>query len=137
MPYALFTSIVVANPSRMSHRRIKETIGLRHDDFDRVAPIVADIKAMLRAHPAMDADTTLIVNFSQFGPSSLDLMVYCFTRTTVWVAYHEVKQDVLLQIGQIIAGHGAEIAFATQTLHLAGAGQPDVDQPAAAAPVSA
>jgi MscS family membrane protein len=118
VPNAVFTSIVVENPSRMSHRRLKEVIGLRYDDFDRVAPIVADIKGMLQQHPQIDTKQTLIVNFNQFGASSLDLLVYAFTRTVVWTEYHEVKQDVLLQIGRIIARHGAEIAFPTQTLHL-------------------
>ncbi|WP_372660547.1 mechanosensitive ion channel family protein [Hydrogenophaga sp.] len=125
VPNAVFTSIVVENPSRMSHRRLKETIGLRYDDFAVVAPIVADIKAMLKAHEGMDASQTLIVNFNGFGPSSLDLMIYAFTKTTVWVAYHEVKQDVLLKIGEIIAQHGAEIAFPTQTLHLQNAAEPE------------
>ncbi|MDP1532799.1 MAG: mechanosensitive ion channel family protein, partial [Rubrivivax sp.] len=129
VPNAVFTSIVVENPSRMSHRRIKETIGLRYDDFAVVAPVVADIKAMLQAHPAIDAAQTLIVNFNQFGASSLDLMIYTFTKTRVWTEYHEVKQDVLLQIGEIIARHGAEIAFPTRTLHL--------QQPGAEPPLSA
>jgi len=120
VPNSVFTTIVVENPSRMSHRRIKETIGLRYDDFAVVAPVVADIKAMLRQHPGIDQTQTLIVNFNQFGASSLDLLVYTFTRTIVWTEYHEVKQDVLLKIGEIIARHGAEIAFPTQTLHLRG-----------------
>ena len=122
VPNAVFTSIVVENPSRMSHRRIKETIGLRYDDFAVVAPIVDEIRAMLQAHEGIDATQTLIVNFNQFGASSLDIMVYTFTKTTVWVEYHHVKQDVLLKIGEIIERHGAQIAFPTQTLHLAGSG---------------
>ena len=116
VPNAVFTNIVVENPSRMSHRRIKETIGLRYDDFAQVAPITADIKAMLVDHPEIDEKQTLIVNFVQFGASSLDIMVYCFAHTKVWIKYQEVKQDVLLKIGEIIARHGAEIAFPTQTL---------------------
>jgi MscS family membrane protein len=120
VPNSVFTTIVVENPSRMSHRRIKETIGLRYDDFAVVAPIVADIRTMLREHAGIDSAQTLIVNFYQFGASSLDLLIYTFTKTTVWVEYHEVKQDVLLRIGEIIAGHGAEIAFPTQTLHVQG-----------------
>jgi MscS family membrane protein len=118
VPNAVFTSIVVENPSRMSHRRIKEVIGLRYDDFALVAPIVTDIKAMLQQHPQIDSTQTLIVNFYQFGASSLDLLIYTFTHTIVWTEYHEVKQDVLLQIGQIIDRHGAQIAFPTQTLQL-------------------
>lgn len=118
VPNSVFTTIVVENPSRMSHRRIKETIGVRYDDFAKVKAIVADIKAMLREHPGIDQTQTLIVNFNQFGASSLDLLVYTFTKTIVWVEYHEVKQDVLLKIGEIIERHGAEIAFPTRTLHV-------------------
>jgi MscS family membrane protein len=118
VPNAVFTSIVVENPSRMSHRRIRETLGLRYDDFAVVAPIVADIKEMLRAHEGIDATQTLIVNFNQFGASSLDILIYTFTRTIVWVEYHAVKQDVLLKIGEIVARHGAEIAFPTHTVHV-------------------
>ena len=124
VPNAVFTSIVVENPSRMSHRRIQETIGLRYDDFALVPAVVADIRAMLEQHPEIDTTQTLIVNFNAFAGSSLDLMVYAFTRTTVWVKYHEVKQDVLLRIGRIIERHGAQIAFPTRTLHLHGDGAP-------------
>jgi len=119
VPNAVFTTIVVENPSRMSHRRIKEVIGVRYDDFDVVAPICDDIRRMLQAHEGIDATQTLIVNFTVFGATSLDLMVYTFTKTSVWVEYHHVKQDVLLKIGAIIARHGAEFAFPTQTLHVA------------------
>jgi MscS family membrane protein len=118
VPNSVFTTIVVENPSRMSHRRIKEIIGLRYDDFAVVGPVVADIKAMLQRHPGIDSTQTLIVNFNQFGASSLDILIYTFTRTTVWIEYHQVKQDVLLKIGEIIGAHGAEIAFPTQTLHV-------------------
>lgn len=138
VPNAVFTSIVVENPSRMSHRRIKETIGVRYDDFAAVKAIVDDIRAMLQTHEDIDTTQTLIVNFNLFGASSLDIMVYTFTKTTVWVEYHHVKQDVLLKIGEIVERHGAEIAFPTQTLHLqqapVDAGEPDGVSRAASRP---
>ena len=119
VPNAVFTSIVVENPSRMSHRRIKETIGLRYDDFSMVKPVADEIRAMLLGHPDIDSSQTLIVNFNAYASSSLDLMVYTFTKTTNWMAFQHIKQDVLLQIGQIIEKHGAQIAFPTRTLHMA------------------
>lgn len=118
VPNSVFTQITVENPSRMTNRRIYETVGVRYDDIDRVADIVADIKAMLRTHPEIDQEQTMIVNFNQFAASSLDIMVYTFTRTTAWAAFHEIKQDVMLKIAEIIARHGAEIAFPTRTVHL-------------------
>ena len=58
------------------------------------------------------------MNFNKFAASSLDFFVYCFTRTTEWIRYHEVKQDVMLKIIGIIEKHGAECAFPTSTVHI-------------------
>jgi MscS family membrane protein len=118
VPNSIFTQISVENPSRMHNRRIYETIGLRYDDAAKVGEIVAAVKQMLADHPEIDPGRTLIVNFNTFGPSSLDFFVYAFTRTTDWVTYHRIKQDVLLQILAIIHAHGADVAFPTQTLQV-------------------
>lgn len=118
VPNALFTTLTVENPSRMLNRRIYETVGVRYQDVGVLAQIIADVEAMLEAHEDIDHGRTLMVNFVSFGPSSLDFMVYTFTRTVVWSEYHAVKQDVLFRIAEIIDGHGAEIAFPTRTVHL-------------------
>ena len=118
IPNSVFANIAVENPSRMSHRRIYETIGIRYDDADKMAKIVTDVKNMLLNHPDIDTSQTLMVNFNAYSPSSLDFFIYTFTKTTVWTEYHEVKQDVLLKINAIIASHNAEIAFPTSTIHV-------------------
>ena len=118
IPNATFLSIAVENPSRMSHRRIYESIGVRYDDADQIQVVVERVKKMLEQHPDIDSSQTLMVNFNQFGPSSLDFFIYCFTNTTVWTEYHVVKEDVLLKAYNLITELGAEVAFPTQTLHL-------------------
>lgn len=118
VPNSVFSTITIENPSRMTNRRIKETIGIRYADFGAMEKITHEVKSMLQAHPEIDSSLTLMVNFDSYGDSSLDFFVYTFTKTTVWERYHEVKQDVLLKIGQIIEQHGAEIAFPTRTLHI-------------------
>ena len=100
----------------MRNRRINETIGVRYDDVDLLPDIIADVEAMLKSHPAIDTSRTLMVNFVEFGASSLDFFIYTFTKTTVWTEFHQIKQEILFKISDIIAGHGAEIAFPTQTL---------------------
>ncbi|MDW6094649.1 mechanosensitive ion channel family protein [Vibrio rhizosphaerae] len=118
VPNSVFSSIVVENPSRMLNRRIYEVIGLRYGDSEKVAAIVADVREMLEGHTDIDATQTLIVNFDSFGASSLDFFIYTFTKTVNWMRYHEVKQDVLLKVMDIIHHHGADIAYPTQTLKL-------------------
>lgn len=117
VPNGTFATISLENPSRMSHRRIHEVIGIRYEDANLMEAIVGDVKAMLIADDEIDTDQTTIVNFNKFNASSLDFFVYAFTKTTNWIHYHQVKQQVLLKVYEIISKHGAEIAFPTQTLH--------------------
>ena len=124
VPNATFATLTVENPSRMLNRRIYETIGLRYDDIAVMPAVVADVEEMLRSHPDIERDATLMVNFVTFGPSSLDFFVYAFTKTTVWENFHAIKQDVLFKIAEIIERYGAEIAYPTRTLQLAPPSEP-------------
>ena len=119
IPNSAFASISVENPSRMTNRRIYETVGIRYDDIACMQPIVDQVITMLREHAEIDSDQVLIVNFDKFAPSSLDFFIYTYTKTTEWVKFHEVKQDVLLKVAAIVEANNAEIAFPTSTVHLA------------------
>jgi len=118
VPNSLFTHIVVENPSRMSNRRIKENFGLRYKDITQIDNIIKAVRAMLEKHPDIDQNQTLIVNFDLFNNSSLDFFIYTFTKTTNWILFHEVKQDVMLKVADIVIEHGAEFAFPTRQLHI-------------------
>lgn len=118
VPNAVFTTVAVENPSRMHNRRIYETIGIRYDDATRMGAIVREVRTMLENHPEIDTGQTLIVNFNEFAASSLNFFIYTFTKTTEWVKYHAIKEDVLLKVIDIISAHGAECAFPTTTVHV-------------------
>lgn len=118
VPNATFSQISVENPSRMFNRRIYETVGIRYQDADKMEPIVEQVRTMLENHEAIEPSRTLIVNFVSFGPSSLDFFVYTFTKTTVWVEFHKIKQDILLRILEIVHANGADIAFPTRTVQV-------------------
>jgi len=116
VPNSVFAKLALENPSRMTNRRIYETIGIRYKDAAKIDQIVQDVHAMLRAHEEIDQDQTLIVNFNGYGKSSLDFFVYTFTKTTNWVKFHEIKQDVMLRIIRIVHEHQADFAFPTTTV---------------------
>ena len=102
----------------MACRRIYETVGVRYDDLAKVNVIVNAVREMLNTHPEIDTERVLIVNLNEFSESSVDIMIYTYTKTTEWVAFHHVKQDVMLKVADIIAQSGGEIAFPTTTVHL-------------------
>lgn len=116
IPNSVFNKLALENPARMTNRRIKETIGIRYKDADKMEAIVKEVKQMLQTHPDIDTNMILMVNFNTFAGSSLEFFIYTFTKTTKWVLFHEIKQDVLLRIVEIVHRHGADFAFPTTTL---------------------
>ena len=118
VPNGVFTSLVIENPSRMTNRRINETVGIRYSDAEKMGAITDAVRDYLRSSSDIDQQQTIIVNFNAFGPSSLDFFFYCLTTTTNWVEFHRVKNAVMLKVLQIIEEHGAEVAFPTRTLEI-------------------
>ena len=114
IPNSVFMNIIVENPSRMTHRRIREVIGLRYKDLPKMLSIVEDVKTMISNHSDIDHNQTTIVNFDSYNDSSIDFFIITYANTTEWVKYHEIKQDVLIKIGKIIENNNAEIAFPTR-----------------------
>jgi MscS family membrane protein len=118
IPNSIFASIPIETPSRMTNRRIKEVVGIRYDDIAQIPVIVAEVEAMLKAHEGIDQSESLRVYFNYFNASSLDFNIYAFTNTTSKDIYQKIKQEILLNVADIIAQHKAEIAYPTQTLHI-------------------
>lgn len=118
IPNSVFSSISVENPGRMTNRRIKTEIGLRYEDSDKIGAIVDDIRTMLQQDPNIDTSQTLLVYFDAFADSSLNIMVYCFTKTTVWAEWLAAQQAVYLKIIEIVKRHDADFAFPSQTLYV-------------------
>ncbi len=119
VPNSVFSSIIVENPSRMRNRRISTTMGVRYDDAAKIPVLLQAVRAMLQSHPEIDTSQTLIVNVVELAASSINFMVYAFTKTIHWAKFQEVQQDVLLNILAIIEQHGAVCPFPTSTVYLA------------------
>jgi len=128
VPNSMFNTAPMVNASRMTNRRIYQFIGLRYSDFSRIAQILIDIRLMLKAHDAIDQDMLTLINIVNgstnmgsstegfFGNSSINFMIYTFTKTTNWVEFQNIQDDVMIKVGQIILDNGAEVAFTTTTL---------------------
>lgn len=118
IPNSIFASIAVENVTRMSNRRIKEVVGLRYQDAERLPALIADLRAYLASHPDIVADQTQGVWFHRFGESSLDLLIDAHTRAIELVEFYRIKENVLFGVQQIIIQHGADFAFPSRTLYV-------------------
>lgn len=130
VPNSMFTTESINNWSRMRKRRIKLTLGITYDaKADQMNEAVEAIRKVLREDDRIAQDFFL-VNFTDFGPSSLDIFVYCFTTTTNWTEYLQVRQEVLLKFMTEVERLGLGFAFPTQTVHIEGLDKPGATPPA-------
>lgn len=118
IPNAAFTNVVVENPSRMTNRRIKEVIGVRYMDMKKVRAITQEIEAALNNNEKIDQEQRRNVSLSSFGASSVDLSLVAYTKTTDVEEFSKIKQDLMLEIAEIINNNDADIAFPTRTLYV-------------------
>ena len=131
VPNMKLTTASIVNWSKMKKRRIKMTIGVTYDSKpDQIRTGVKAIQDLIAETPEL-RDDFYLVRFDSFGPSSLDIFIYCFTATTVWAEFLEVKEQFLLNIMGRFQEIGLEFAFPTQTVHLANSdSDPDAERPA-------
>jgi len=80
--------------------------------------IIEKVEKMLADHEHIAHDEPCRVYFDLFNASSLDFVIWAFSTVTEGAEFKKIKGKLLLDVADIIADHGAEIAYPTQTLHI-------------------
>lgn len=118
VPNAKFTTSAINNWSKMPRRRVKMTVGLTYDTKPaQMEAAVNAVRDSIKANEAIHNDFYL-VNFDKLGDSSLEIFIYCFTVTTNWAEFLEVKQQLLLDIMKRVDALGLDFAFPTTSVHV-------------------
>ena len=120
VPNGKLASETIKNWSRMPKRRIKMTLGLSYDtSAKQMKAALKEIEKLLEEDEGVDQEYKL-VQFTDFGASSMDIFLYYFSTSTVWKEYLDTRERVNLKIMDKVEELGLEFAFPTQTLHLKG-----------------
>jgi MscS family membrane protein len=85
---------------------------------DQVRAIIEGCEGALRAHPLLWPDD-VVVRFVGIGPSSLDVEIMAWFQTKDFGEFRTIRQELLLTFLEIVASAGSQLAYPTQTLHLA------------------
>ncbi len=118
VPNSTLANMVIDNIDQRRQRRIKMRIGLTYDTTPaQMKAALAGIDQLLCDHPGVDQGYKL-VKFDEFEDSSLSIFLYYFSASKVWEEYLQVRQEVNLQIMELLESLELEFAFPTQTLHI-------------------
>ncbi|WP_428026739.1 mechanosensitive ion channel domain-containing protein [Arcobacter sp.] len=140
VPNAQLANMSILNWSkRVIGRRIKMSIGITYDSkMSDIENLVIDIREMLQEHPLIASSklnidkkpyllkkedligikNNILVYIDEYANSSINILVYCFSRSPNWEDWLETKQDVIIQISKLVEKNNCSFAFPTQTIHI-------------------
>ncbi len=121
VPNGKLSDNAVTNFSAMSYRRIYWMIGVDYrTTIAQLRQIRDEIEAYLieSGSFAGPPDVARFVRIDKFSDSSIDIMLYCFTKTTNWGAWLEVKEDLAYKVKEIVARAGSRFAFPSQSVYV-------------------
>ncbi len=121
VPNSKLSDNSLTNFSEMTHRRIYWMIGIEYrTTVDQLRRIRDGIEAYVVDGDefADPSEVSTFVRIDQFSDSSIDIMLYCFTRTTNWGEWLEIKERLAYRVKEIVEGTGAGFAFPSQSVYV-------------------
>lgn len=121
-------------------RRIKMSISITYEsNINDIVNLKNDIQKMLENHPdiAIEEDSvyrkskkfeaikredlqgvkrTLLVYINEYDSSSINILIYCFSKSPVWEDWLSVKEDVIVKVNNLVIKNNCEFAYPTRTL---------------------
>lgn len=121
VPNTKLADNAVTNFSAMTHRRIYWKIGVEYKtSIDQLRLVRDGVEALIIGNPdyAQPDEVSTFVRIDSFNASSIDILLYCFTRTTNWGEWLAIKEKLALDIKKIVEDAGTGFAFPSQSIYV-------------------
>jgi MscS family membrane protein len=122
IPNYQFAENPVTNITQISNRRINWIIGLEYKStVNQLREICKDIEKYIEKSKEnffVSGSTPVIVKINEFAPSSIDILVRCFTKTNDYKELIEIKDKLAIKIKEIVEKRKCGFAFPTQSLYI-------------------
>jgi MscS family membrane protein len=121
VPNAKLSDNAVTNFSAMTHRRIYWMIGVEYrTTVEQLREIRDGIEEyVLNCEDfAKPPEVATFVRIDKFNDSSIDIMLYCFTKTKVWGEWLAIKEELAYKIKEIVETAGTSFAFPSQSVYV-------------------
>jgi|CXWL01.1.fsa_nt_gi MscS family membrane protein len=124
IPNGRVADLKLENYTVRDRLRLACAIGLVHGTTAaQVRQVLEGVEQILRSHPKVWPDA-IAVRLKELGPVSLDIEVNVWFQTTDWSEFQLIRQDVLLQIMDVVEGVGTTFAYPTHTVQRIGEPSP-------------
>ncbi len=121
IPNFQFAEKAVINNTQITNRRISWMIGLEYrTSAEQLTNIKKEILDYIEASKDFikSKNTLLSVKIDQFAASSIDIKLICFTQTSHYKEWLDVKDKLALEIKKIVEKNKASFAFPSTSIYV-------------------
>ena len=124
VPNFKFAEQSVTNYSKRINRRIRWIVGLEYrTTIDQIKNIRNNIKNYIDnnknfANEGASYYNSSFVRIESFSESSIDMLVECFTASSDWKNFIEIKENLAIKIKSIVEEEKAGFAFPSQSIYI-------------------
>ncbi len=125
VPNSDLAGMHIENFARRDRILLHTTFGVRYETTpDQLRAILADIRALLIAHPEVVLEPAR-ARFIEFGASSFDIEIFAYVRARDYESYLAIREDIFLRLIDIVTRNGSSVALPSQTVYLRRDSEPD------------
>ena len=119
LPNKMMVDQALDNLTQRRFRRAKFTINLSYNTpANTIKAICEDIRLTIASNDWTKSEPAQ-VRFSEFGESSLTILIVFFVEAVDWSDYNRIREEINFSIMQIVPAHRASFALPAHTLHIA------------------
>jgi len=111
LPNNFFSTLLLVNISRMTHRRIKQLIKLPFSDIGKLSEATVRMKAYLENSPHIDLHYPVHVSLRAFGDSACEIDIDTYSTITDLKRFNQFQQEVLLDLATLLREQHVEFAI--------------------------
>lgn len=120
LPNKMLSSANIENWSKMNKRRVKQKLQITYDTpIEKVQQFVQGVEKILQDNKDVNQDF-ILVKFTEFQESSLEILVYYFTTTVAWVEHLEIREQNNCAFISLAENLGVSFAFPTRSIKIKG-----------------
>ena len=118
IPNSTLSNEPITNWSEMGKRQISYDLKVNSmTPKDKLERAIQRIRDYVENHEGIHPET-IFVNFTRYETDSLNIMLYFFTKTTVWGEFLEIQEDINMKVLEIISDEEIKVATPTQSLRV-------------------
>lgn len=119
IPNSMITEDCVINWNKLKSRRFDCILKLNLDTTaTQIKKIIEKMKLVLKNNPNIDSTTVQVV-FDAISAYSSDIKIFLYINESDYIKYLKVKEEIYYDLLNIIDKENIELAYPTQTIHLA------------------